>query len=128
MNYWWLVSGIIGLITAFIHLIGGHFDPIKPFLKSDLAPIPKATLHACWHMVTIILFLSAFELIYLGIKPSQRGGDLLAMFVGIQFVGFSIVFLIISFSGKWKNKLFALPQWTLLLPVGVISIVGSIVK
>ncbi len=128
MNHWWLISGNIGLITAGIHLIGGHFGVIKPFGKSDLEPVPKAVLHACWHMVTLILFLAAFELIYLGIKPFQAGGSLVAMFIGIQFVGFSIIFLIISFSGNWKNKLFILPQWTLLLPIGVISIVGSILK
>ena len=69
MNNWWLISGIIGLITACIHLIGGHFGAVKPFLKSDLAPVPKAILHACWHMVTIILFLSVFELIHFFYKP-----------------------------------------------------------
>jgi len=37
MNYWWLVSGGIGLLTALVHLIGGQFDVIKPFLRCDLA-------------------------------------------------------------------------------------------
>jgi len=67
MNYWWITSGGIGFLTAGIHLIAGHFNPTKPFVQSDLAPEPKATLHACWHMVTVLLFFSAGTLVYLGI-------------------------------------------------------------
>ena len=69
MNYWWLVSGGIGLLTALVHLIGGQLEVIKPFLQCDLAAVPKATLHACWHMVTVILFASAIALLYSGVNP-----------------------------------------------------------
>ena len=126
MNYWWLVSGGIGLVTAFVHLIGGQFDIIKPFMRCDLAPVPKATLHACWHMVTVILFVSAITLLYLGVNPTSTGSNVLALLIGGQFVAYASVFLVFALAGNWSRKLIRLPQWILLLPVGVLSIVGSL--
>ncbi|MBU8934724.1 MAG: hypothetical protein KOO62_12065 [candidate division Zixibacteria bacterium] len=104
MNYWWLVSGGIGLVTAFIHLTRGQFDVIKPFLHCDLAAVPKATLHACWHMVTVILFASAIALLYLGVNPIGKGSNVLALFIGGQFVAYAIVFLVIALAGNWSKK------------------------
>jgi len=126
MNYWWITSGGIGFLTAGIHLIAGHFNPIKPFVQSDLAPEPKATLHACWHMVTVLLFFSAGTLVYLGIRPEQNGSNLVSFLIGVQFVAYAIVFLTFNLIGNWKNKLLSLPQWTLLLPIGILAIIGSI--
>ncbi len=127
MNYWWLVSGGIGLITAFIHLISGQSGIIKPFLPCDLAAMPKAVLHACWHMVTVVLFASAIALLYLGVTPIS-GSNALALFIGGQFVAYAIVFLVFSFRGNWSNRLFKLSQWTLLLPIGVLAIVGILAE
>ena len=126
MNYWWLVSGGIGFLTALVHLIGGQLDIIKPFLRCDLAAVPKATLHACWHMVTVILFVSAIALLYSGVNPTSTGCNVLALFIGGQFVAYAIVFLVFALAGNWSKKLIRLPQWILLLPIGVLSIVGSL--
>ncbi len=126
MNYWWLASGGIGLLTALIHLIGGQIGVIKPFLRCDLAAMPKATLHACWHIVTILLFASAIALLYSGVNPTSTGSNTLALFIGGQFVAYAIVFLVLALAGNWSNKLIRLPQWILLLPIGVLSIVGSL--
>ncbi len=128
MNYWWLVSGALGLFTAFLHLIGGQVDVIRAFLKCDLTAVPKATLHACWHMVTVTLFASAIALLYFGVYPTSPGSNALASFIGGQFVAYAIVFLILALGGNWSIKLVRLPQWILLLPIGVLSILGSLVS
>jgi hypothetical protein len=125
MNFWLITSGGIGFITAGIHLIAGHFDPIKPFIQSNLAPVPKATLHACWHMVTVILFFSAGVLVYLGINQGQNGNNPIPFFIGVQFIAYAIVFLVFNLTGGWKNKLLSLPQWTLLLPIGIFALIGG---
>ncbi len=126
MNYWWLVSGGIGLISAFIHLISGQSGIIKPFLQCDLDAMPKAVLHVCWHMVTVVLFASAIALLYFGVNPISMGSNAIALFIGGQFVAYAILFLVFAFIGNWSKKLFRLPQWTLLLPIGVLSIIGSL--
>ena len=96
MNFWWITSGGIGLTAAGIHLIAGHFDPIKPLTQSDLAPVPRATLHACWHRVTVILFFSAGALVYLGMVPEKNGENLTPFFIGGQFIAYAIVFFILQ--------------------------------
>ncbi|MCP4706684.1 MAG: hypothetical protein GY865_18955 [candidate division Zixibacteria bacterium] len=126
MNYWWLVSGAIAVISTFIHLFMGQAGVIKPFLKCDLDAIPMAVLHVCWHIVSVILFVSAIMLLYLGANPISVGSKIVALFIGGQFVAYAILFLTFSFLGNWSNKLFVLPQWTLLLPIGVLAIIGCL--
>ena len=117
----WVAAGIINLLTAFIHLIGGHFDPILPFVSSDLAVIPKATLHAVWHMVTVMLFFSSSVLLYIGIKPNKYASKQIAALLGALYVLFSIVFIVVNIGYGF----FKLPQWVLLFPVGVLSLYGA---
>lgn len=126
MNTWWIVSGGIGLFTAFVHLIAGQIEVIKPFSQCELAAMPKATLHVCWHMVTVILFASAIVLLYSGVNPAGTGSNALALFIGGQFVAYAIVFLFFALTGNWTKKPIRLPQWILLLPTGVLAIVGSL--
>ncbi|MBN1485172.1 MAG: hypothetical protein JXA37_10650 [Chloroflexia bacterium] len=127
MNAWWLAAGIVGLITALIHLIGGQIEIIRPFSQSDLAAMPRGTLHACWHMVTVILFASAGIMLYLGASPQNGEQTLLALFIGGQFVAYALVFLVLTLAGDWDKKLIRLPQWMLLLPIGLLSIIGALV-
>ncbi|WP_260258360.1 hypothetical protein [Vibrio intestinalis] len=125
MNVWILSSGLLGLATALIHLFAGQVDPVRPFLKSSLDDVPKATLLACWHLVSVTLLICSVALIYVG-------GHGLATFyvstllIGVLFVIFSVVFILVGgyfFSFKGFIKL---PQWILLLPVGVLAVIGSI--
>jgi lipopolysaccharide export LptBFGC system permease protein LptF len=124
MNPWWLASGGLCLITALVHVVAGHFDPVVPFLRAELEPVAKATLYACWHMVTVTLFASALALLGLGLSPDLPGAAMLAAFIAGLYVLYSIVFLVIG--AKWfSGRLLRLPQWLLLLPVGVLAAIGA---
>jgi hypothetical protein len=104
--------------------VAGHFDPVVPFLRTQLEATAKATLHACWHMVTVMLFTSALALLGLGLSPRLSGASLLATFIAVLYVLSSVVFLVI---GAWRFRwsLLRLPQWLLLLPVGVLAALGA---
>ncbi|WP_196761479.1 hypothetical protein [Pseudoalteromonas luteoviolacea] len=56
MNIWILSAGTLALFTTAVHILAGQVDPIRPFLRSNLDEVPKATLLACWHMVSVMLF------------------------------------------------------------------------
>jgi hypothetical protein len=43
----------------------------------------------------------------------------------VQFIAYAIVFLVFNLTGGWKNKLLSLPQWTLLLPIGIFALIGG---
>ena len=66
MNVWIFSAGMLGTFTAFVHVFAGQIDPVRPFLKSDLADVPKATLLVCWHMVSVTLIIAAGTLTYAG--------------------------------------------------------------
>jgi hypothetical protein len=125
MNYWWLAGGVICLVTSFVHTFAGQADVVRPLARADLLAEPKATMHACWHIVTVTLFLCSAALLYAGLRPDEPGIELLGLFVGVQFVGYALVFLAVTLFGRWGTGLFYLPQWTLLLPIGALSIAGS---
>ncbi len=124
LNYWWLSAGGLCFLTALLHLIGGHFDPVKPFLQSDVNPVTKATLYACWHMVTIVLFSSALLIIY-GALDQKQSLETAISFVSIQYILFALIFLVVAKRLALSNKLLSLPQWILLAPIGVMGLLGA---
>jgi hypothetical protein len=124
MNVWWLASGLLCLGTALLHTVAGHFNPVLPFLRAELEATVKATLHACWHMVTVTLFLSALALLGLGVSPGLPGASLLATFLAGLYLLYGPVFLVIGARRFGGRGLLCLPQWLLLVPVGVLAALG----
>jgi hypothetical protein len=127
VNTWIFASGIIGIFTSLVHIFAGQVDQIKPFLKSDLPDIPKATLLACWHMVSVILVMSGFALTYIG-WFNLIAFQSVVIGVSISFIMFSIVFIAVGWYFFKLQAFLKLPQWTLLLPIGVLGFIGSVLK
>ena len=124
MNPWFLAAGSLAAAVAAIHLVLGHVDPVQPLLHSALAEIPKRTLHAVWHLVSVDLVLAASVLLYLGVaQPS--GSELAAALVAAHFAAYSTVFLVLTLRLEAPRRGLALPQWLLLLPVAVLSAIGA---
>ncbi|CAH9061668.1 hypothetical protein PSECIP111951_02536 [Pseudoalteromonas holothuriae] len=125
MNVWILLSGITALITSLIHIFAGQIDPIKPFLNSELPDIPKATLLGCWHIVSLVLVISGVTLTYIGwFNRIELQNVVLGL--SITFVAFSLVFLAVGWFFFGYKTFFKLPQWVLLLPIGVLGLIGAI--
>lgn len=124
MNYWILGAGILGALTSLVHILAGQIDPVRPFLKSDLAEIPKATLLACWHMVSAILVISAGSFIYVGLTNIETL-NIAVTTISLTFVVFAAVFICVGWHFFGFRTLVKLPQWVLLLPIGVLGYVGA---
>ena len=123
MNTWIFAAGVICIFTSLVHIFAGQVDPVRPFLKSDLSDIPKATLLACWHMVSAILVLSGVALAYIGwfnISTFQN----LVIGISISFLIFSLVFIAVGWHFFKLHAFIKLPQWTLLLPIGILGLIG----
>ncbi|HFG1639917.1 TPA: hypothetical protein ACGFW1_003606 [Vibrio cholerae] len=125
MNTWIFSAGVIGLFTSCVHIFAGQMDPFKPFLKSDLADIPKATLLACWHIVSAILVLCGFALTYVGWFNLDSFQNVVVG-ISVSFITFSFVFIGVGwYFFKIKTSI-KLPQWVLLLPIGILGLIGVI--
>jgi hypothetical protein len=116
----WIIAGILNLVTALIHTIAGHFELILPFMDIEMDIALKAILHACWHMVTVTLFVSSLVFLYIGVKPLRYSSAQIALLLGVPYIAFSLVFIALSMA----HGLF-LFQWVLLLPIGILAIYGA---
>lgn len=125
MNVWILSAGVLGLFTSAIHVFAGQIDPVRPFLKSDLADIPKATLLVCWHMVSVVLVLTSGVLTYIG-WLNLVGLNAAVIAIAIAYILFSLVFIVVGWSFFGARTFIKLPQWTLLLPIGLLGLAGSL--
>jgi hypothetical protein len=124
VNIWIFSAGIIGLLTAVVHIFAGQVDPVRPFLKSDLPDIPKATLLACWHIVSVTLFICGLALTYIGWFNLDVFLNLV-LSISIAFVIFSLVFVAVGWHFFGLQTFIKLPQWVLLLPIGVLGVIGA---
>ncbi|MDO6525224.1 hypothetical protein Q4519_05960 [Motilimonas sp. 1_MG-2023] len=125
MNIWILSSGLLGVFTTLVHVFAGQVDPVRPFLKSELEDIPKATLLVCWHLVSVTLIVSSLMLVYVG----WYGFDSLylpAQLVGGLYISFVLVFVVVGWYFFGSKGFVKLPQWMLLLPIGLLAIYGAI--
>jgi len=113
------ISGILNLVTALIHLVGGQLDPVTPLLDSDLVTQQKGELTGVWHIVTILLFFTSYLIIQAGFGDINKQKSLQLKPIGIFYILSGIPFIGVSI---WFKIL--APQWILLIPIGILLLLG----
>jgi len=114
------IAGIINLITAIIHLVAGQIDLINPLIESTLNNQVKGELIGAWHIVSILFFITSYLLIKAGIQKGKENEIHALKTIGIIYSLIGIPFIITSI---WFS-IFA-PQWILLMPIGVLTLLGT---
>jgi hypothetical protein len=123
VNGWLLTAGGIAAATTLIHATAGGRSVVRPLLGSAVATEPKRTLHVVWHMVTADLLLSSIALLVLAFTAAPSTA--LVLFLAVQYLAYAVVFLVITLAADWPRPLLQLPQWMLLLPVAVLTLLGT---
>ncbi|MEM6805666.1 MAG: hypothetical protein AAF696_29985 [Bacteroidota bacterium] len=116
-NTYLLIAGILNLATAMIHLFAGQIDLIHPLMESELDIQIRTELLGAWHIVSVVLLGSSYMLIRQGLGSLQN--QLLSKTIAWAYILFSIVFILSSL----YTHTFA-PQWILLLPIGILVLLG----
>jgi len=116
-----IIGAIINLAVAIIHTIIGESNIVTPLLATDAPDTVRWTLHAAWHMISVVLFISAFTLFYV----SRKGKDdprsvVLSRYIGIQYLALAMVFVATSV----VYGIF-FPQIVMLAPIGILAILAS---
>lgn len=116
-----IIAATINLAVAIIHTIIGESDIVTPLLATDAPDTVRWTLHSAWHMISVVLFLSAFTLFYM----SRKGKDdphsiVLSKYIGIQYLALAMVFVVTSL----VYGIF-FPQIVMLAPIGILAILAS---
>lgn len=125
MNKFLLSASILAAVTAAIHTFVGGQEIATPLLNSQLPEEPRLTLYAVWHMATVVLALSAAAL-FAGAMPRYAvSGRSMVLFISALWLAFGAVFVIVATIEPGSGLYFKLPQWVLLLPVGLLGVLGS---
>ncbi|MBW1601545.1 hypothetical protein JJV70_05365 [Streptomyces sp. JJ66] len=124
MNGWLFAAGSLAAATTLIHVIAGGRDVVRPLLGSSMEAEPRRTLHVVWHFVTVDLLLSAVALIVLALRAEPNVP--LALFIAAHYVAYTAAFLVGTLTVGWSRPLLRLPQWMLLLPVGTLTVIGTL--
>jgi hypothetical protein len=119
-----LISAFLAAFTAIVHTIGGTLEIHTPLLTSPLPEPISLLLYACWHLVTVTLILSAVALFWSSPNNRAESNFALPAFIGILWVSFGIVFVVVALYFSGFRALIVLPQWTLLLPIGGLALFG----
>jgi hypothetical protein len=125
-NRYLLCAGLLAAMTAAVHTFAGTYEVHAALLNSTLPKPLALLLYACWHLVTVTLCLSAWALLRPLRGRTAESHAVLAAAIGTAWFLFGLVFLGVSLlvGGSW-SMLLVLPQWLLLLPVGVLAWLGS---
>ncbi len=123
MNRPLLVATLIATFTAILHAFGGTPEIEGPLLQSNMPQEVGLMLLACWHMVTAALTLTAISL---GLALRNPNPTSLAKVTLISYLWLSFggVFILIDLLYAGPHMLLQLPQWVLLLPVGILGLWG----
>ena len=116
-----VIAAIVNLAVAVIHTFIGESDIVAPLLATDAPDTVRWTLHSAWHMISVVLYLSSFTLIYI----SRKGKDeaiigILSNYIGIQYIGLAMVFVATSV----VYGIF-FPQIVMLAPIGILALLAS---
>ena len=118
-NKYWIIAGVLNLLTFFLHLIGGQVDLVNPMIDTSLSIEKSSQLVGAWHMVTIILLATSYILISAGIGKKYATNTELIKLIGYLNLSFCFPFII---AGFYYGLL--VPQWVFFLPIGVFTMVG----
>lgn len=118
-NIYLISAGILNVSTSFIHILAGQSSLVDPLIVSDLNLQLKTEWVAVWHMVTIMLLASSWILLNQGFVATPTRSPLV-LAIGYLYIFFASDFIVVSLA----YGMFA-PQWILLLPIGLLAILGS---
>jgi hypothetical protein len=121
MNKLLLIGSTINLAVAIIHTIIGESDIVTPLLVTDAPDTVRWTLHSAWHMISVVLVISALTLFYLSLKgKADPTSMVLSKYIGIQYLALAMVFVVTSV----VYGIF-FPQIVMLAPIGILAILAS---
>lgn len=116
-----LAAGGLASFTALVHLFMGTPEIHGPLLSSPLPTPITLMLLMCWHLVSVALAVSGLALLWCARPANRSRAGAAPAVIGLMWLGFGAVCV---GGGLWfqgLGGLATLPQWTLLLPVGLLA-------
>jgi len=106
-------ASLLNAAATLGHATVGTVYTLLPALRSSLDPDPKATLIAVWVLSSMLMITTTYVLIQAAYRNSVYHAGTLR-FIGVSYLFSGLVFAFL-----------ALPQWAVLIPVGVLTFWGE---
>lgn len=120
-----LASGLLASFTALLHTFAGTVEVHVPLLSSTIPRSVSLLIYACWHLVTVTLILSAVALLWSARRGNSSLAGALPRFISVLWLLFGLVFVGVALVFSGPATLWVLPQWVLLIPVGILGLLGD---
>ncbi|GBE24778.1 hypothetical protein BMS3Bbin02_01053 [bacterium BMS3Bbin02] len=114
----------LAAFTALLHIFGGGASVAAPLVESALAEEPRLVAFAVWQMASVSMASSAVALYVAAVPSHASRSRYMVQFVSVLWIGFGISFLGVAATQEGDGLFFKLPQWILLLPVGILGLWG----
>jgi len=118
-NRYWIIAGVLNLITFFLHLVGGQLDLVDPMIETSLILEKSSQLVGAWNVVTIILLATSYILLSAGFGKKYATNTEMIKSIGYLNLSFCFPFII---AGFYYGLL--VPQWIFFLPIGIFTMIG----
>lgn len=125
MNKYLIATTLLSSFTAILHTFIGTSEIEIPLLSAGLKPEISLLLLACWHLVSVTLILSAVAYFLIAKNIHNQQYSILGQFISVLWIGFGFVFILIALIYADPRMLLLLPQWILLIPIGLLGFWGS---
>lgn len=106
------IASALAALTSAVHIVVGGSDALAPTLAADLPAAASGAMHACWHIVSVLLLAS--------ILVFWRGGQVALVFATLWIL-FAVVFIYVGLYQDGLGGLVTNPQWTILGATGAIA-------
>ena len=97
----------------------------RPVAESALADEPRLVSLAVWHMSSVAIGLSIVALGLGSLPRFASRSHYLVIFVSVMWLGFALCFVATALTQSADDAFAKLPQPLLLLPVGVLGLIGA---
>lgn len=125
MNKLLFLASVLAAAVTIIHVWAGGKDIAEPLLASQLAEEPRLTLYAVWHMVSALLGISAVTLGRAAMPGRGAATAPAVRLIAVLWIVSGLVFLLVAATQPGEGLFLKLPQWALLIPVGVLAWLGA---
>lgn len=118
MQRWFLSAAALSAVALLVHAFVGGAQFYRPLLATTGA-VDAAILSAIWHGVTFMLAINA-----LAYFAAARPGGARALALQPTAIALAFAATFLGYGLLRTGSLFAAPQWTLFLPIGLLGLAG----
>ena len=120
-----LTAGILAIFTALVH-VGLGTPSVQPLLLGPALSLPVGLLLlVCWYMAGVALAVSGIAILWSARQAERARTRPLLTVVASMWLLFGLVFVVVGLSFQGVRGLLLLPQWVLLVPVGMMTARGA---